>query len=137
MGAGHDRLNYKDTMMTVKAKCLKSLAWLATIFLLLTWVLCSANEYEAAMLGALTGTDGVAPTLERAKQLKSEMEKSDDVETRFALMSQMNDEMVRYGRVRNAGIMKDHLVWRASILGSIAALVPLLFVWLPRPNARQ
>jgi hypothetical protein len=115
----------------MKYRVTLSLVWVVATFLLLSWALYAANDYESRMLGAVTGQPGTPPTLERAKKLKAKLRETKNADEAHELMSQFSDDVDKYLRVGSASVARDQMIQRVWILWGFSASVPLLFLWWP------
>ena len=113
----------------MKTKLFISVVWVVGTFLLLSWMLYAANDYDRSMLAAVTGEPGAQPTLERAKSLESQLRDAKTIEEASAIQGRMGEEIVRYGNAQSAAVSQRRMIERAWFLWSVAAFVPLLFVW--------
>jgi hypothetical protein len=113
----------------MKAKLFISVAWVVGTFLLLSWMLYAANDYDRSMLEAVTGQPGVQPTLGHVKALETQKREAKTLEEASAIQGMIWEEFVRYLKMRNAAFSQRRMIDRAWILWGVSAFVPLLFIW--------
>ncbi len=103
--------------------------WVLGTFLLLSWFLYAANDYQRSMLAAITGQPGVQPTMERAKALETQKLKAKTMDEVSAISAKIGQELVRYGNAMSAQVSRDRMIQRAWVLWGVSAFAPLLFLW--------
>ena len=118
-------------MSAIARKSITSVAWIIGTFLLLSWCLYAASDYDQNMLAAVTGERGIQPTLAGVAALEAQKAQVKTIQEADAINGKIVDLMNRYEHARKAELARRQLTQRLWALWGFSAVVPLLLLWWP------
>jgi hypothetical protein len=106
-----------------------TLVWLASTFLLLSWLLYGVSEFGFQVKLPSDARTEAQVALERAKAIETRMHSAKTLAEIDSLLDQEIAERQRYSDLLAVNRANQALVQRAFVLWGVMAFVPLAFLW--------
>src|SRR4026207_145753 len=115
----------------MKVRLIISIVWVAGTLVLFGSFLYAAHDYERKMAAAVTGKEGVQPSLDRVNILEARKLLAKTRKEADPIIDEILLEKNRYSSAMRGAASRRQMIQRATILWILSALVPVCFLWSP------